>query len=186
MCPRRHARTNRTGTTFSLLPDSGSRKRLPLLSARRCTRPFGLAPRNLRDEPLGEPERRHAGLPQIVPFTGGRWRLQPHAGNTEQRGDLGAQPRLADHGALAEPEVQARDEHRSRRQVRHRARTKRGDDLRLPDLALWSLAFCSAHWSSSKSMLSKVRTQIFTFGSTSRIERFARHFIFQFRAGDRK
>src|ERR1039457_63772 len=63
------------------------------------------------------------------------------------------------------------------RQIDHRPRPERRNQLTLPNLSL-RLPNRAHKVSSSRSMFSRVLTQMFTEASTSRRERLARNFIF--------
>src|SRR5208337_5630532 len=93
---------------------------------------------------------------------------------------LGKQTRLVDLVTLG-PVFQSADDHRLVRQVEHRARADCHDNLTLPDLTVGFLLLVlgGAHHSSScsTSALSMVRTQRFTLGSTSRMDRLARKYL---------
>src|SRR5262249_3487077 len=92
------------------------------------------------------------------------------------------QPGLQDLVPLG-PEFEAAHDDRVVRQVERRARAERHDHLALPDLAVRSLGFRTgpAHTSTSGSIATSsiVRSQRFTPDPASRIERFARNFLWR-------
>src|SRR5262249_25345148 len=95
----------------------------------------------------------------------------------EERLELLDQAWLADFVRDAGPVLQPADDHGVVRQVHERAGAEGGHHLAVAHLAVRSGVGSLAHSSSSTSTLSSVRTQRFTDGSTSRIERLARNFL---------
>src|SRR5271157_3491614 len=151
----------------------------------QSTRP-GLAPRflslaALRDKPLGELYRVDPGLPCRSRIVVGGWGGMEHQGSEVQQVlQLGQGTGLVDLVTLG-PVFQSADDHRLVGQVEHRARAECHDHLTLPDLTVGFFLFVlgGVHHSSScsTSALSMVRTQRFTLGSTSRMDRLARKYL---------
>ena len=130
----------------------------------------------LRDEPLRELESGNPGGRRRWIVISRWWRLQIHRGHIEDPRQLLAQPWLRNRLPAQRPKVQAGNQYGVVRQIHHRSGPERGHELALADFALGLVP--SRHTvSSSRSAFSRVLTQIFTSGSTSRRDRLARNFM---------
>src|SRR5207249_4519514 len=135
-------------------------------------------------EPLWKLPDSYSGLRRCRDLDIGRWCAQLNRRNVEQYAQLFCQPWFVDILATRQPVVEARHQNRVVRKIQHGSWTKRSDQLALTNLAVRPLSSGSpAHSVSSSSIStpSMVRSQRFTSGSTSRMERFARNF--RWRAG---
>src|ERR1039458_644499 len=159
-----------------------SGQRLPVHHQSRAEFAFLLLLGPLNDEPLRKLKRNDASLGSRGIIICGRRSFQIDRGNAQNGRKLTAKARLRDWFSTERPGVQASYQDGVVRQIDHRSWPECRHQLALSNLSL-RLHIRFHRVSSSRSILSRVLTQMFTAASTSRSERLARNFIFGFVGG---